>query len=393
MPDVLLDASGAISKDHAWKEAGVKVMDVEEGTPCYLLFHWLLWAKETDYHEFYNILKSITAFGDHLQVIDAYSDPLPRLSEILEHAIFVFHADDGYLFLREGASTKFVCEVARGAGAGRLYGRRVETSGSFLEEVVEKGKRLNLRLMPEEISSIEFFREAEILNLMAAPILLGGVTMGIMLLGRRKGDEFPGDYLDLLATEAILAGLTLQISRAYQDMEASSIRDKLSDLFNEHYFRQRLVDEVGRARRYSLNLCLLVIEVDGLQEYYERNGRMMGDLVLSDIGNIVLKNTREVDIPARYGDNRFYLLLPETRRLGAVRLAERLRKVIEEYPFPSREKKEAEKLTVCIGISCFPATADSEDSLINNALLALQAAQEMGTNQIRLYSEELRESG
>ncbi|MDD5666663.1 MAG: diguanylate cyclase, partial [Actinomycetota bacterium] len=77
------------------------------------------------------------------------------------------------------------------------------------------------------------------------------------------------------------------------------------------------------------------------------------------------------------------------RRLGAMRLAERIRKVIEEYPFPSREKKEVESLTACVGVSSFPANADNDQDLMEKALAALTTAKAAGPNNVRLYSDNM----
>ncbi len=181
------------------------------------------------------------------------------------------------------------------------------------------------------------------------------------------------------------------ISRLYSELETNVVKDTASGLFNLHYFQHQLNQEVSRARRYSLNVCLLFFEIDDYEGYIERNGRYMADFILSDLGNIVLRNTREVDTAARYGENLFAVLLPETRRLGAMRLAERIRKVVEEYPFPSREKKEVENLTACVGVSSFPANADNDLDLMNKALAALTAAKTAGPNNVRLYSNNVGE--
>ena len=115
----------------------------------------------------------------------------------------------------------------------------------------------------------------------------------------------------------------------------------------------------------------------------------MADFIIMEMGKIIIKSTREVDVPARYGDNRFAVLLPETRRLGAMRLAERLCETIAEYPFPSQDKKEVEQLTACIGVSSFPANADNENALLQRSVMALEAAQAAGPGNARLYSDDL----
>ncbi|MEJ5186986.1 MAG: GGDEF domain-containing protein, partial [Candidatus Geothermincolales bacterium] len=113
--------------------------------------------------------------------------------------------------------------------------------------------------------------------------------------------------------------------------------------------------------------------------------RTMAELVLSDLGSLLKRSTREVDLAARYGEERFALLLPETRRIGALRLAERLLGTIADYPFPSARKGETEKLTACAGIASYPANAENDRELLFKAMDALERARKTGPGSFHLY--------
>ena len=184
-------------------------------------------------------------------------------------------------------------------------------------------------------------------------------------------------HLGMLTVAAVNASLALQIAGLYSELETNTMRDSASGLYNQHFFHSRLVDEVNRARRYSLNVCLLVLEVDDLEEYARRNGRIMADFIIMEMGKIIIKSTREVDVPARYGDNRFAVLLPETRRLGAMRLAERLCETSWSTPSPPRTRRRWSSLPL-IGVSSFPANADNDNALLQRSVMALEAAQAAG---------------
>ncbi len=366
-----------------------EVVYIGRNSPMRTLFKVLLRGNGMAEEELEEMLRSMTEISGKVRVFEAYSDAFPKMGEILEQATSACHADLGYLFLRGEMPDELVLQIAKGKGADNFVGTTFKIEGSLLQPLMEKKRSFLMEVVPGEYAGGDFIKKMGMRYIVAVPLLTGGSNMGAIMLARRAGENFSARDLGVISTAAIQACASLYVARLYSDLDKSTIRDTVSDLFNESYFKQRLCDEVGRARRYSLNLCLLMMEVDGLEDYLRKHGDIIGELAISDLGNIILKNTREVDVPARYGNYHFAILLPETRRLGAMRLAERLRRVISEYPFPTREKKKFEQLTVCIGISSFPANADSEEMLLENAMKALEAARREGPHQIRLYSEEL----
>jgi len=335
-------------------------------------------------------IREIASLSASLNVIEAYTDPMPKLTQLLDRAAAVCDADMGLILLPGEVLDELNVVLARGEGMDRLVGEGLNVTGSLSGEAFDTGRPVQGEI-GEDIEEIRYLKDTGLSRLFAFPMRAEGRIIGIFALGRREEEEFGALKMTLLSLLADQAGLAVQISRLYSELEANVVLDSASGLYNQHYFHQRMSEEVSRARRYSLNVCLVVLEIDDFDAYMEKNGRFMGDLILSDVGNVIKRNTREVDTAARYGDNKFTILLPETRRLGAMRLAERIRKVIEEYPFPSREKKEVEKLTICAGISSFPANAENDNELLEKAFMALLAAREAGPNNIRLFSDNMTE--
>jgi diguanylate cyclase (GGDEF)-like protein len=367
-----------------------KITDISEGSAENALLGYLASVQKAESDQLRRVLKNISTFCDSVQVIDAYTDPLPKLNQILDHSISLCEAELGFVLLPGELADELDLAVARGEDTARFLNKTIRIEGSVLEAVMDMGKSLLLKLAPEDLAADEFLREAQVSSLMAVPLQVGGRTVGVFLVGRRGDNDFLAYHLGVLTVAAAQASLALQISQLYGELETNTTRDGVSGLFNEGFFQSRLTEEVNRARRYSLNVGLLVLEVDEFDEYTRDNGRVVADLVLSDIGSIIQKTTRDVDVPARIGEGRFAILLPETRRLGALRLAERMRQVIGEYPFPTQDKKETEQLTACVGVSSYPANADTDTTLLQRATLAMQAAQAAGPGQVRLYSDDLR---
>lgn len=324
-----------------------------------------------------------------VNVVEAYTDPIPKLSQLLDRAMAFSGAALGMVLLPGDEVDELKVVLARGAAAEGLVAETLDVRSSICGSSFDSAAVSQMSLRPEH-AEYAYLADTGITSLVGFPLRAEGRVIGVLALGIEEG-EIEAVKMPVLALIADQAGLTVLISRLYSELETSVVTDSTSGLFNKHYFLHQVKREVNRARRYSLNVCLLFFEIDDFAGYLERNGRYLGDFVLGDVGNIVRRNTREVDTAAHYGDGLFTVLLPETRRLGAMRLAERIRKVVEEYPFPSRVKKEVARLTVCVGVSSYPANAENDNDLLEKALAALAAAKTAGPNSVRLYSDELGE--
>jgi len=145
------------------------------------------------------------------------------------------------------------------------------------------------------------------------------------------------------------------------------------------------------AKRYTLTLSLVVIDIDAFGKYNEACGQMLGNLALSDMASILIKGTREVDFVARIGGDEFALVLPETNRLGALQLTERLRSEVASYPFPLPEDVTSLNITVSAGISNFTSAAGVDGDLLATAHIALDHARAQGPDTIKLWDEKLEE--
>ncbi len=383
-PDFLLVADETLEPREV--PNACRVIRVQEDSPLELLLRAFPSPPHADAPD-EGEMEEIAAICASMNVVEACSDPMPKLAQLLDRSMAVSGAELGVILLPGDVLDELDVVLARGRGAQELVGRGLSASNSLCGSAFDRAVAQQAALDGawEERS---YLAGSGIATLMALPMRAEGRVIGVLALGR-GGGAFDPRRLPLLTLLADQSGLALLISRLYSELEANVVRDVASGLFNLHYFQQQLSQEVSRACRYSLNVGVLFFEIDDYDGYIERNGRYLGDFILADIGNIVLRNTREVDTPARCGENLFAVLLPETRRLGSMRLAERIRKVIEDYPFPSRERKEVENLTACVGVSSFPANAENDQDLMNRALAALTAARNEGPNVVRLFSDKL----
>lgn len=158
--------------------------------------------------------------------------------------------------------------------------------------------------------------------------------------------------------------------------------DALTGVYNYTHFEERLHLELRRAQRYERPLSIVIFDIDYFRNYNDAYGRPNGDIVLKKIVELLGGNSREVDIVARFGEEEFIVALPETEKMDATIMAERVRKVVEETVFSGEETQPEKKITVSGGVANFPQDAKAFDELVNLANRVLQQAKEQGRNRI-----------
>jgi diguanylate cyclase (GGDEF)-like protein len=194
---------------------------------------------------------------------------------------------------------------------------------------------------------------------------------------------FFGAYFVFLVNN--LSFQTAKDIRRMAILEEENITDPLMGIFNRRYLERRLEEEVGRARRYNLPLSILMIDIDHFKSVNDTYGHQVGDTVLENMGNIIDSVARDSDMVARYGGEEILVILPSTPISGAVKIAERLRLLVESYAFTLPETYNNLSMlhvTVSIGVAFLdPGTAEARD-LVERADKALYTAKKNGRNRV-----------
>lgn len=287
--------------------------------------------------------------------------------------------------------------VLTGAPGGRTLAvaayTGVELSGApVLTEGPSLPARCYGRERPEVIDdlsggSVELIGGLTASSAICIPIRSGHTLGALLLWSDEKGYFEEADIAPLTMFGYYVAAL-LEMDELSTRLEEALVIDPLTGLHNRLQFDHRISVEVKRAQRYSLNVALVVFDIDNLDGYNEACGHMLGNLALSDVASIFNSGAREVDFLARVGGDEFALILPETGRLGAMRLAERLRSEVSSYPFPVPDNNGDVGVTVSAGVASFPNCGENVQDLVARAYTALEEAKKEGFNRVRLWEEE-----
>ena len=150
-----------------------------------------------------------------------------------------------------------------------------------------------------------------------------------------------------------------------------AVRDGLTGLFNRRYFNEMIMVEVNRLKRSPMSLSLLMLDIDNFKNYNDTQGHPAGDVLLKEAAKVFKNSVRPSDVVCRYGGEEFIIILPQTDKLAAKIVAERLRVQFELY-LPA---------TVSIGIASIPEDAQGISALIDKADGALYQAKKSGKNK------------
>lgn len=161
-----------------------------------------------------------------------------------------------------------------------------------------------------------------------------------------------------------------------QEIQRIATIDHLTGIYNRHKFEELFTLEAERARRFSLPLSLILIDIDHFKLVNDTYGHDTGDEVLKQLAHIIQDNIRKLDVFARWGGEEFLVLSPSTDLAKIQILAEKLRLSVESSTFPK-----VNKVTISIGISTF-RKSDSFSELFKRVDQGLYHAKEHGRNQV-----------
>ncbi len=194
--------------------------------------------------------------------------------------------------------------------------------------------------------------------------------------------------------------ITDSIVRFCQDIELKNkkldelfIKDEKTDLYNYRHFKDHLIVDVARAKRFNEKVSITMMDIDRFKAYNDANGHVAGDIVLERMAGIIREECREADIPARFGGEEFAVLFPRTDSREAIEIVDRLRNIIAAEPFYHEKELPGGQLTISAGVATYPDNAVDWYSLINNADKALYRAKQTGRNKVVHFRELEQEEG
>lgn len=186
------------------------------------------------------------------------------------------------------------------------------------------------------------------------------------------------DELDYLRHQ--LESKQSELLKVNEKLQKLATTDGLTGLQNRRSLQENLTTNVALHTKRLQSLSFLLIDIDYFKNVNDSFGHMTGDTVLQKLGQLLKDESRIDDFVARYGGEEFALILPNTDKPNALKVAERIRSTVENANW------DVPKITVSIGIST-SSPGDTERILQSSADRALYASKNGGRNQVTHASD------
>lgn len=213
--------------------------------------------------------------------------------------------------------------------------------------------------------------------------------LGVVFLFNEPGRNLPGDF-NLRNIHFLIDQSSLALENAVRYARAKNLLniDDLTGLYNYRYLDLTLSREIKRAERYGSRVSVLFMDLDFFKNVNDTHGHMVGSKVLSEVGAILKQSVREEDTVIRYGGDEYTLVLVETDADGAIIVAERIRRMIEEHVFMADEGLDI-RVTASIGCACYPDDATTRTGLLELADQAMYRGKVSGKNMVYHIGKDL----
>jgi diguanylate cyclase (GGDEF)-like protein len=223
--------------------------------------------------------------------------------------------------------------------------------------------------------------QARARSALLVPMIAHGKAKGVLIAESVGMDHFTERDMQQFVSVARSAALALDNAELHRRTEELTMIDELTTTYNYRYFVHKLEEEKKRALRYDLPLSIIMVDIDWFKKINDSYGHEAGNEVLRELSNVIKRCIRDVDIFCRYGGEEFAVILPQTAKLEAEHIGERIRAQVEETII-NTEKNGRLKITVSVGVSAYPENGRSHEDLVTAADQALYRAKGSGKNLV-----------
>lgn len=319
-----------------------------------------LLSRELEIYEEVN--KDLASSIDLNSILDTIMKRAKELTKAETWTVFLVDEGTGELVFErtEGKKTKETQKFRLMMGEG-IAGWVAKGGMPVLVPDVSHDKRFS-----QKIDSA-FNLKHKIKSIMCVPIKSNEKPLGVIEVFNKTTEE-PFTREDFNQLIKIIDQSSILIERAllYQKVEELSITDDLTKLFNTRYLNRTIEMEIQRSLRYRTSVSLIFMDIDDFKQINDRHGHLVGSKILAEMGQLLIRNLRTVDVVVRYGGDEFVIVLPHTPPAAAALIAERIRKSVDRNVFLEKEGYTL-KITASFGVASYPESARSKEELLRLA--------------------------
>ncbi len=338
------------------------------------------------------IQKRVIVLSSLLQISSLISQGA-ALDDILklttEKARLLANSDVAFLLYRQENQEIFTMKSADGVNANYLLKIKVSPKDNLFSRAITTSKPLLLDKQSELDKNlvVDFYELFRLKNTLAIPVFIRGRVTAILGIGNARDNfMYKKEDVELVDIFAKQIAIAIENDILMNRVEKLEIKDALTGLYNGHFIKGRLQEEIRRSITYRRPCAYIVMDIDNFNKYVQSFGSLQAESTLKKIAAIIRDSVTEIDRVARTADDEFAILLPEKNKRQAYEIAEDIRKKIE-YSY-SEEQDTSKKITVSAGVSENPLDGVEAEELIHVAGDLLNIAKKQGRNRVAAFKEQ-----
>lgn len=215
-------------------------------------------------------------------------------------------------------------------------------------------------------------------QLFMVPVVVKKVMLGALVAVLEDPGDSDNTTFSMMQSLAVQTATALENLKMDETLKELVITDSLTELRNIRYFNQRFSSEIELSQRHGHTMSLIVIDLDDFKQVNDTYGHQVGDEVLRQVGRLLQNNVRKSDVPARYGGEEFAVILPQTSKVMAAEVAEKLRKKTAELKIPAYPQIQ---ISFSLGVASFPEDGADTKEILHAADHACYRAKCLGKNR------------
>lgn len=330
--------------------------------------------------------RRLAILTDVVKTANSILEPRKVIELVVEKIRHLIPSEAWSLLMVDEEKQELVFEATLGAKGRDVTAFRLKIGEGIAGWVAQSGTPAivnDAARDPRFAPRVDARTQFETRSILCAPLVSRGRTIGVLEIINKLGGRFSRHDLALVLTLVEPCAIAIENAILFQRTEQLTITDDLTRLFNSRYLNLYLGREIKRCKRHGIPLSVIFLDLDGFKGINDQFGHLAGSGMLTEVGTVLALGVRESDILARYGGDEFVVVLPETPSSGALVIAERLRRAIEEHRFLEPQGVSA-RISASFGISTYPDHALSPEGLIQKADQAMYRVKEREKNDIEV---------
>jgi len=328
--------------------------------------------------------KKLMSFIDFSSSLATVSDREKLMDSLLEKTIQLLNAEQGSLMLLDHDTSELVVEAKKGTDDIVQDKMRIRSDEGIAGLVLERGEPF----LVEDIEKDPRVRQAnrpryKTKSFLSLPIKIEERLSGVLNISDKTGGG-PFNRDDLRMAESFINNVSIAIEKSFlyrkaEELQKLSITDPLTGIYNRRYLNRRLAEEITRYNRYKHPFSFMMLDLDKFKEYNDTYGHLAGDNLIRSLATVMENSLRTIDIAARFGGDEFVAIFPQTPKVDAIQITNRLKEKIDRE---LGDKYAEMPLSVSMGLATFPDDASSIMELIEKTDQALYLAKKGGGNRV-----------